>query len=423
MEFSEFGRFFSADSGIFRLMDDIDAALSSPGQMHLLGGGNPAHIPEVQEAFRNAMHRILADGKHFERMIGNYDGCQGNTEFIAALADLLQHKFGWDVGPANIAVTNGSQSSFFVLFNLFAGRFSDGGYRKVLLPLTPEYIGYGGAGLGQPLFTALRPAIECRNDHEFKYRVDFEGLVIGPEVGALAMSRPTNPTGNVLTDEEIAQLRALAAANDLPFILDAAYGSPFPNIVFAEATPTWDQNTIFCLSLSKLGLPGLRTGIVVANESVVRAVAGSNAILSLAPGSAGPVLVTEMLRDGSMLQISDRLIRPYYERRAKEAVGWLESALGDYPWRVHTPEGAIFLWLWFEDLPISSETLYQRLKQRGVLVISGEHFFPGLEDDWEHRHQCIRISYGQDPATVQAGIEIIAEEIRGAYGSAAAKIA
>ena len=94
--------------------------------------------------------------------------------------------------------------------------------------------------------------------------------------------------------------------------------------------------------------------------------------------------------------------------------------MGDLPCRIHTPEGAIFLWLWFEGLPITSETLYQRLKERGVLVIAGEHFFPGIHDPWAHRHECIRVSYAQDAETVESGIAIIGEEVARAYHEDAA---
>ena len=48
------------------------------------------------------------------------------------------------------------------------------------------------------------------------------------------------------------------------------------------------------------------------------------------------------------------------------------------------PEGAIFLWLWFKDLPITTEQLYQRLKARGVLMVPGHNFFPGLDKPWPH---------------------------------------
>ena len=421
MKFSSFGNFLTSGSGILTLMEDIDSALNSSAEMRPLGGGNPARIPEMQRVFRDAMNKLLADGEEFERLAGNYDGARGNARFIDGLATLLQSRCGWDVGPQNIAITNGSQSSFYVLFHLFAGEFNQGKKRKILLPLAPEYIGYADVGMGADLFHTYRPTIELRGDREFKYHVDFAHLDVSDEIGAIAVSRPTNPTGNVLTDAEVAQLRELAIRHEVPFILDSAYGGPFPNIVFPETENLWDNNTILCLSLSKLGLPGLRTGIIVAHEKVIRAVTAANAIVSLAPGSIGPGLVCAMVEDRSILNLSDQVIRPYYQEKVKQAVTWVTAAMKDLPCRIHTPEGAIFLWLWFEGLPITSEALYQRLKQRGVLVIAGEYFFPGMEDPWTHRHECIRISYAQDAESVQAGIAIIGEEVARAYNESTSK--
>ena len=62
-------------------------------------------------------------------------------------------------------------------------------------------------------------------------------------------------------------------------------------------------------------------------------------------------------------------------------------------------------------LKVTDAELYRRLKKRGVLIVPGHYFFPGLEDDWEHKQQCIRISYAQDIDKVAAGLKIIADEI------------
>ena len=83
---------------------------------------------------------------------------------------------------------------------------------------------------------------------------------------------------------------------------------------------------------------------------------------------------------------------------------------------IHKSEGAMFLWLWFPDMPITSEVLYQRLKKRGVLIISGHHFFPGLESDWQHKNECIRVTYSMDENIIEQGVKIIAEEVKKAYG-------
>ena len=94
---------------------------------------------------------------------------------------------------------------------------------------------------------------------------------------------------------------------------------------------------------------------------------------------------------------------------------WFRIALEGLPYHIHKPEGAIFLWLWFDGLPITSQELYQRLKLRGVLIVPGHNFFIGTDEDWPHREQCIRVSYAQDGAVVQQGIKIIAEEVRLAF--------
>jgi len=75
----------------------------------------------------------------------------------------------------------------------------------------------------------------------------------------------------------------------------------------------------------------------------------------------------------------------------------------------------MFLWLWMKDLPITSLELYERLKARGVLVVSGHYFFPGLDEDWRHKQECIRITYSQDEEKVMEGIRIICDEVKKAY--------
>ncbi len=129
------------------------------------------------------------------------------------------------------------------------------------------------------------------------------------------------------------------------------------------------------------------------------------------------MLALDLIESGEIIKVSRDIIRPFYKHKAQQAMALLQEELGDYPFHVHKPEGAIFLWLWFEGLPVSSRELYERLKQRGVLVIAGDHFFPGLADDWRHCHECIRVTYSQDQAVVEAGLKIIAEEVKKAYDS------
>jgi valine--pyruvate aminotransferase len=415
---SRFGQKLCTDAGIVTLMDDLGEALRVNPDMIFMGGGNPARIPAMEHAFETALRDTLDSPREAHELLGVYQPPQGDAQLLDAIAALLKHEYGWAISRDNIALSNGSQSAFFVLFNLFAGDYPDGSKKKIQLPLTPEYLGYSDLGISDDFFTATRPSIEMLPDGFFKYHVDFSQLKITAETGALCVSRPTNPTGNVISDEELAKLDELARTHQVPFIVDGAYGTPFPNILFVDAEPHWNHNTILVLSLSKLGLPGARTGIIIANPAIIQAFAKANTILSLATGNFGPAIARHLLQDGKILHLGREVVAPFYRTRMEQAVAAFKAQLGDLPYFIHKPEGAIFLWLWFKDLPISSEALYQRLKVRGVLVVSGHHFFPGLEGDWQHCHECIRVTYCQEPEIVARGAAIIADEVRTIYRTA-----
>ena len=417
-EFSKFGQYLGSGSGIGDLMDDLGHALASGSPtLKMLGGGQPAHIPEITAVWRRRLEELLEEPGGLERALTIYDPPRGNPAFLQAIAKLFRQNFSWDLGPENIAVTSGGQTAFYFLFNLLAGEMADGSNRKILLPLVPEYIGYANQGTNGNLFRAIPPLIEKTAPHEFKYHVDFDQLEVTPDIAAICASRPTNPTGNVLTDEEVARLSAIAKQNGIPFIIDNAYGVPFPGIQFADATPYWDTHVILTLSLSKLGLPGTRTGIVIGPPEIIRALGSMSAIAGLSNPNIGQQITLPLIQSGEILRLSRDVIRPFYQDKCKLARQAAMDAFGDdVEWFMHRSEGALFLWFWFPGLPITSQELYERLKKREVLVIPGQHFFYGHSDAaWQHQDECIRVSYAMDESIVQSGIVIIAEEVRRAW--------
>ncbi len=438
MKFSKFGQKFTQPTGISQLMDDLGDALKSDQPVNMLGGGNPAKIDAVNELFLETYKALGvdndADVPNSSAIISmaNYSNPQGDAAFIDALVGFFNRHYDWNLTAENIALTNGSQNAFFYLFNLFGGAFTDEQNesvdKSILLPLTPEYIGYSDVHVEGQHFTAVLPHIdEVTHDGEegfFKYRVDFDALENLPaltegRIGAICCSRPTNPTGNVLTDEEMAHLAEIAKRYDVPLIIDNAYGMPFPNIIYSDVTLNWDDNTILCFSLSKIGLPGVRTGIIVAAPEVIAAVSAMNAVVNLAPTRFGAAIATPLVENNAIKDLSDNDIKPFYQQQAKTAVTLLKKELGDYPLVIHKPEGAIFLWLWFKDLPISTSKLYETLKEKGTLIVPSEYFFPGVDiSDYQHAHECIRMSIAADEQTLTDGIAVIGEVVRGLYDGA-----
>jgi valine--pyruvate aminotransferase len=392
-------------------MDDLGSALSTQPDMRMLGGGQPAAIPEVQALWRARMAEMLADGAALDRALLNYDPPLGSPGFRAAFADFLRAQCGWVVSEDNVAVLPSSQTAMFLLINLFSGQ-AGGTKKQVLFPLLPDYIGYASQGLTEGQLVAELPEIERRGEHEIKYRIRLDRLKLGPQIGAVALSCPTNPTGNVITQAEFLALRDLTRQAGVPLILDNAYGHPFPGVLHTDFRPVWEPGMIFTISMSKVGLPGVRTAMVVGDPHIIRALGNMNASLSLANGNLGQALMLPYLKDDTLLRLGREVIRPFYKQRSDAAVHVLCQALGQRTeWALHAREGAFFLWLWLPRLRIPAAELYQRLKAKKVLVIPGHYFAFGTDQPWSHAAKCLRLTYSQAAHVVEEGLQILADEV------------
>ena len=420
MEFSDFGKKLTSRSGILLLMDDLGKPLPPGVKPYPLGGGNPARIDKVEKVYREEMEKILSSGEAFENILSHYDAPQGRMSFARAIASYFSKNFNWPVKIENVAISNGSQSAMFYLFNLFSGSFGDK-KKTILFPLMPEYVGYADQGIETNTFVSVPSKCKYFDDHSFKYTLDKDAvreyLTNHEEVGAICVTRPTNPSGNVLTDKEIKFLSDIAKEFNVPLIIDNAYGLPFPNIVFTDdATPIWNENIILSMSLSKIGLPSLRTGIILARPEVVEALSNINAIAALASGSMGQALAEDLINSGKLVDMANSYVKPFYDNKRKNIINYINEYFEGTKYHYHRIEGSIFCFLYLPDLKISSIEFYKKLKERGVITVPGEYFFFGNEEQkagkpYPHSHydKCLRINYSAPDDIVREGIKIIAE--------------
>ena len=420
MEFSDFGKKLTSRSGILLLMDDLGKPLRKGLKPYPLGGGNPARVEAVEKVYRDRVSAILSEGDAFERLIGSYDSPQGRMSFIDSVVEYFRTRHDWNITKDNVAITNGSQSAMFYLFNLFSGSFGDK-RKTILFPLMPEYIGYADQGIEKDTFVSIPSICTYYDNRTFKYSLDIKGvedyLENHEEVGAICVSRPTNPSGNVLRTEEIEALSALAKRHEIPLIVDNAYGLPFPNIIFTEDTePIWNENMILSMSLSKIGLPSIRTGIVIADKCVAEAISNINAIAALASGSMGQAIAEDLIRNGQLTEIAESSVRPFYKSKAEKTESWIREAFEGTEYFFHRIEGSIFCWLYLPSLSVPSKEFYSILKEKGVITVPGEYFFFGHEDQkkglpypHDHYDKTLRINYSGEDSLVRDGIRIIAE--------------
>ena len=205
-ELSDIGDRLTEHSGILELMDDLGKAINETPPLAMLGGGNPAIIPELSRLYADRLSKILSVQDTAQPALGNYDTPAGNRQFIEEICNYFNKKYQTKISAESIATSPGSQAGFFMLFNMLAGKRGER-TKHILLPLVPEYIGYTNQGLAEDMFKSCRPKIEIIGDHEFKYSIDFDALEITEDTAAICISRPTNPSGNVVSDAEVKQLQ------------------------------------------------------------------------------------------------------------------------------------------------------------------------------------------------------------------------
>jgi valine--pyruvate aminotransferase len=416
---TQFGDRMSHLTGVRAIMKDIIETLKTGQPVINLSAGNPVILPEVEQLWRDCTADLLASAEYGE-VVCRYGMSQGYQPFIDAVLEDFNQRYGLSLTERNILITPGSQAIYFLAANALGGYTRAGELKQIVLPLSPDFTGYGGISLYPEAVVSYRPQLELDEPgHRFKYRPDFDQLKIDQTTGFVLFSRPCNPAGNVLTDAEVKQIAALAAPHQVPVLIDSAYATPYPALNFTAMTPIIGGehgNVLHCISLSKAGLPGERIGIVLGDADIIATLEAFQTNLCIHSSRYGQAIAAHAIRSGALADIATRIIRPYYKARFDILEATLDDAMpSDLPWFLHRGEGAIFAWIWFQDLPITDYDLYQRLKQVGVIAVPGEPFFPGLQEDWAHTHQCLRISLTASDQEIVTGMCRLAQVVEQVY--------
>jgi valine--pyruvate aminotransferase len=414
------GTQMSALTGVRAIMKDINETLrAGQGQTFInLSAGNPVILPEVEQLWRDSTIDLLNSPEYGE-VVCRYGASQGYEPLVDAVITDFNRRYGLTLNRRQVLITPGSQSLYFLAANAFGGLDAQDQLKRIVLPLSPDYTGYGGVSLDSRAIISYKPSLDIDEAaHRFKYRPDFSQLQIDENTGCVIFSRPCNPTGNVLTNDEVEKIAALARPFDVPVFIDSAYGPPFPSLNFTEMQPYLGDNIVHCMSLSKAGLPGERIGIAIGDERLIQVLEAFQTNICIHSGRYGQAIAARAIHSGALATISETVIRPFYQQK----FACLENALTqfmpkDIPWFLHRGEGAIFGWLWLRDLPMKDWEFYQNLKQVGVIAVPGSSFFPGLREDWPHKHECLRLSLTATDAEIAEGMKRLADVVRQVYAN------
>ena len=423
---TQFGEAMSHLTGVRAIMKDIIETLrAEQGREFInLSAGNPVILPEVEQLWRDCTQDLLNSPEYGE-VVCRYGTSQGYGPLVEAICNDFNQRYGLSLTHRHVLITPGSQALYFLAANALGGYTRSGQMKDIVLPLSPDYTGYGGISLVPEAVKAYRPALEVdAAGHRFKYRPDFSQVQVTADTGFVLFSRPCNPTGNVISDDEVRQIADLAAVHQVPVLIDSAYAPPFPALNFTEMTPIFGDNILHCMSLSKAGLPGERVGVAIGDPALIEVLECFQTNFCIHSSRYGQAIAARAIASGALADISERVIRPYYQDKFAVLEAALDAAMPrSVPWYLHRGEGAIFAWIWFDHLPTTDQDLYQRLKQEGVIVVPGNPFFPGLREDWPHTRQCLRISLTASATELTTATERLAQVVDELYANVPATMA
>ncbi|MED4785471.1 valine--pyruvate transaminase [Bacillus atrophaeus] len=420
LKLSQIGQKMSRKVGVRAIMGDIQEVLASGSDQYTnLSVGNPSILPEVTAVWESKLKELLL-GEAFPSIISQYGSSYGTDELIESVVRFFNNEYGLTLDRSNVLITAGSQNLFFLAINAFCGVGADSKLKKALIPMLPDYSGYSGVALDETMIEGISPIVSKLDDHTFRYELDkeafLEKMYNDPDIGAVVLSRPNNPCGNILSEEDVEAISKVCGELNIPCLIDSAYAPPFPAINFVEMEPVFHESIIHCLSISKTGLAGERVGIAIGSAAFIQIMEAFQSNASIHSSRLGQCMVAAAINDGSLVSVSKTSIRPYYKKKFAVLEEALINAMPlDKKWFLHKGEGSLFAWIWFEDLPVGDMELYETLKAHYVIVVPGSSFFHNTSKRTDHEQRCIRISLTVSDEEMRKGIKTLAAVISSIY--------
>ncbi len=295
-------------------------------------------------------------------ILHGYTSAAGAPAVREAVAAYIQREFGVPVSANLIYMTCGAAASLAITI---AALCEEGDEFIVIAPFFPEYrIFVEGAGAKLVVVPS-----------DGRFHLDFEALerAIGPHTKGILLNSPNNPTGAVISEEELRTLTALLEQKSLekgePIFLIA--DEPYRELTYGAAVPypmRFYHETIVCYSFSKsLSLAGERIGYIAVSPFACRAgeiaaaVAGAGRKLGYV---CAPALFQRVCA-ASLGKVSD--VGEYRKNR-----DLLYDALTSYGYECVPPEGAFYLFV--KALEEDAVAFSERAKKHELLLVPSDSF-------------------------------------------------
>ncbi|MBC7682064.1 MAG: PLP-dependent aminotransferase family protein [Ferruginibacter sp.] len=357
-----------------------------PGIISFAGGlPSPKTFPVAE--FAAACEKVLReDGKGALQYAA--------SEGYGPLREIVAAQLPWDVDPAQVLITTGSQQALDLIGKVLIDKDS-----KVLVE-TPTYLGALQA------FAPMEPAVvgvDCDDQG-----VDLDDLARKAAGGRFlyVMSNFQNPTGRTMPEARRAALVERAAALGLPLVEDNPYGDLWfdapPPLPLTGRNP---DGCIYMGSFSKVLAPGLRLGYVIAPKAMMPKLLQAKQAADLHSPSFNQRMVVAVMHDGFLARHVPTIRTLYKAQRDAMLAALTREMPAGVSW--NTPDGGMFLWVRLPE-GVHAVDLLPKAVDKGVAFVPGTAFYAEHADPRTIRLSFVTASVEQ----INIGIKAIADAIR-----------
>ena len=325
-----------------------------------LGVGEPDFVTPYH--IRNAAINSILDGET------QYTGNRGLPELLREIAFYLESRCHVKYDPAHeIMVTVGASEAIDIALRALVAPGDE-----VLVP-EPSYVSYSPS----VIFAGGKPVgVETTAETEFRLTPEAVRKAVTPRTKALILPYPNNPTGGIMTREDLEKLAEVVRETGIIVISDEIYSEltygGVQHTSFASLPGMWDY-TLTINGFSKaFAMTGWRVGYVCGPAPILDVLLKIHQYSILCAPRAGQVAAMEALRIGRENGYEDVIrMRESYDRRRRLMVeGFRSMGLECFE-----PLGAFHVFPCIKSTGLSSEEFCERvLMEKKVACVPGTAF-------------------------------------------------
>lgn len=349
---------------------------------------------EIGEPDFDTPHNVIEAGVSALRGgYTHYTPAAGILPLRQAIADEVAQTRGISVHPDQVVVVPGGKPIMFYVLLAMVEAGDEVIYPNPGFPIYESMINFAGA-------TAV--PIPLRMENDFGLDVDELASLVTDRTRLIVLNSPANPTGGVVSAEQMAQVAKIAQARGIPVLADEIYSRMLYEGEFASITsvPGMPEQTIILDGFSKTyAMTGWRLGYGVMPVELARQITklmvNSNSCTAAFTQMAGVEALTGP-QDSVDAMLSE------FRRRRSLVVEGLNKIPG---FRCLMPKGAFYAFPNIEGTGLSSQVLADKLLyEAGVAALAGTCF-------GAYGEGFIRFSYANSEENLKKALERVGDVV------------